>query len=142
MDDEAILARMSAKPGDAVDPKKIERDLGRLYGLGDEPLATPVVNGISKVYVPLTTDDFAELGEDFIEAAVAHIKRIGGYGEDQARRIATNVASLSDTDDVRVAAAEMAERALAAWGASDPRIAEAIAAAAEEVTGVERRPRP
>lgn len=108
----------------------------RLYSLADEPLARPVVNGISKVYVPLTTDGFAPLGDDFIEAAVAHIKRIGGYGENQARRIATKVAGLSDTDDVRLAASEMTQRALAAWGASDPRIAEAISAAAEEVTGI------
>lgn len=108
----------------------------RLYSLADEPLARPVVNGISKVYVPLTTDGFAPLGDDFIEAAVAHIKRIGGYGEDQARRIANNVSALSDSDDVRLAAAEMAQRALSAWGASDPRVAEAIAAAAEEITGI------
>jgi hypothetical protein len=107
----------------------------RLYSLADEPLARPVVNGISKVYVPLTTDGFAPLGDDFIEAAVAHIKRIGGYGENQARRIATKVADLSDDDGLRLAAAEMPQRALASWGASDPRIAEAISAAAEEVTG-------
>lgn len=108
----------------------------RLYSLGDEPLARPVVNGISKVYVPLTDEGFAPLGDDFIEAAVAHIKRIGGYGETAARRIANKVAAASDTDEVRTAAATMAQRALAAWGASDPRIAEAVAAAAEEITGI------
>jgi hypothetical protein len=111
----------------------------RLYSIADEPLARPVVNGISKVYVPLTADDLAPLGDDFVEAAVAHIKRIGGYSEETARRIAENVSALSDTDDLRAAAAEMTQRALSAWGASDPRVAEAISAAAEEITGV--RPR-
>jgi NTE family protein len=47
VDDEAILARMSAKPGDAVDPKKIERDLSRLYGLGE----------FSRVYYTVEADD-------------------------------------------------------------------------------------
>lgn len=108
----------------------------RLYSLADEPLARPVANGIHKTYVPLTTDGFAPLGDDFVEAAVGHIKRIGGYGEDRAREIARRVADLSDVDDVRHAAGEMSERALAAWGAADPRVAEAIAAAAEEVTGI------
>jgi NTE family protein len=47
VDDEAILARMSARPGDAVDTKKIERDLGRLYGLGE----------FSRVYYTVEADD-------------------------------------------------------------------------------------
>lgn len=108
----------------------------RLYSLGDEPLARPVVNGISKIYVPVAGEPLGPLGDDFIEAATAHIKRIGGYGEDTARRIAQNVSALSDTDDARAAATAMTQGAVAAWGASDPRVAEAISAAAEEVTGV------
>lgn len=47
VDDEAILARMSAKPGEAVDPKKIEQDLGRLYGLGE----------FSRVYYTVEADE-------------------------------------------------------------------------------------
>lgn len=47
VDDEAILARMSAKPGEAVDAKKIEQDLGRLYGLGE----------FSRVYYTIESDD-------------------------------------------------------------------------------------
>lgn len=47
VDNEAILARMSAKPGDAVDPKKIERDLNRLHGLGE----------FSRVYYTVESDD-------------------------------------------------------------------------------------
>lgn len=47
VDDEAILARMSAKPGEAVDAKKIEQDLGRLYGLGE----------FSRVYYTVEADD-------------------------------------------------------------------------------------
>lgn len=47
VDDEAILARMSARPGDAVDAKKIEQDLGRLYGLGE----------FSRVYYTIESDD-------------------------------------------------------------------------------------
>lgn len=47
VDDEAILARMSAKPGDTVDAKKIEQDLGRLYGLGE----------FSRVYYTIESDD-------------------------------------------------------------------------------------
>ena len=47
VDDEAILARMSAKPGEAVDAKKIEQDLGRLYGLGE----------FSRVYYTVEADE-------------------------------------------------------------------------------------
>lgn len=47
VDDEAILAHMSARPGEAVDAKKIEQDLGRLYGLGE----------FSRVYYTIESDD-------------------------------------------------------------------------------------
>lgn len=35
VDDAAVRAHITAQPGDAVDAKKIEDDLGRLYGLGE-----------------------------------------------------------------------------------------------------------
>ena len=35
MDDEALRTYLTTQPGDSVDAKKIEEDLGRLYGLGE-----------------------------------------------------------------------------------------------------------
>lgn len=35
MDDEAVRAYLGTRPGDRVEPKKIEEDLSRLYGLGE-----------------------------------------------------------------------------------------------------------
>ena len=35
MDDDALRTYLTTQPGDSVDPKKIEADLGRLYGLGE-----------------------------------------------------------------------------------------------------------
>ncbi|MBL8261106.1 MAG: patatin-like phospholipase family protein [Xanthomonadaceae bacterium] len=61
VDDEAILARMSAKPGDTIDTKKIEHDLGRLYGLGE----------FSRVYYTVESDD----REDTVLTYVARSRR-------------------------------------------------------------------
>lgn len=110
----------------------------RLYAKGEQ-LAEPVKHGISKVYVPLMPAQYTadELGDDFIEAAVARITRIGGYGPDQAETIARNVAAASVNPGVQEAASRIGMVPLAAWGAADPRITEAVMAAAEDVTGLQ-----
>ena len=46
MDDEAVRAYLGTRPGDTVEPKKIEEDLSRLYGLGE----------FSRVYYTVDTD--------------------------------------------------------------------------------------
>jgi NTE family protein len=46
MDDEALRAYLHTRPGDTVEPKKIEEDLSRLYGLGE----------FSRAYYTVDTD--------------------------------------------------------------------------------------
>lgn len=108
----------------------------RLYANGGPTLATPIVQGMHKVYVPLMPADYEAipLGEDFIAMATQRIVRIGGYNPAVAEGIARKAATASSGALTDVG--EMAMRPLAAWGASDPRVAEAVMAAAEQATGV------
>ncbi len=46
MDDEALRTYLTTQPGDSIDAKKIEDDLGQLYGLGE----------FSRAYYTVTTD--------------------------------------------------------------------------------------
>jgi NTE family protein len=46
MDDEALRAYLNTRPGDTIDPNKIEEDLSRLYGLGE----------FSRAYYTVDTD--------------------------------------------------------------------------------------
>jgi hypothetical protein len=109
----------------------------RLYARG-EPLAVPVQKGISKVYVPLMPATYAgeELTDDFIEAATRRIIQIGGYGPDQADQIARNAAAASVSPGIDEASRSIGFVPLSAWGASDPRLTDALLAAAEDVTGL------
>jgi hypothetical protein len=106
----------------------------RLYA-GDERLAQPAPDGISKVYVPLVEADPGVVDEQFISAISRRIFHIGGYSEQQAEDIARRVAG--GLDDAREAAdwSPGIQRALSAWGTSDPRIADAVMAATDEVLG-------
>ena len=47
MDDEALRAYLNSQPGDRIDAKKIEADLGQLYGLGE----------FSRVYYTVNNDE-------------------------------------------------------------------------------------
>jgi hypothetical protein len=110
----------------------------RLYAKGEQ-LALPAERGISKIYVPLMPATYVpdELGDDFIEAAVARIRRIGGFGDEQADTIARNVAAASVNPGIGEAAGRIGMVPLGAWGSADPRVTEAIMAAAEDVTGLQ-----
>jgi hypothetical protein len=105
----------------------------RMYANGGPTLATPIERGMHKAYVPLMPADYTSvgLGEDFIALATQRIVRIGGYHPDRAEAIARRVAATSLGPDPG-----MALKPLAAWASSDPRVADAIMAAAEQVTGI------
>lgn len=104
----------------------------RLYA--DERLATPVANGISKAYVPLVPTSVDMLGDDFVEAAARRIRMLGGYGPDRAERIARNVQA--GVERAREAAVDMSGYVpLSAWGSADPRVADAVMGAVDEVAG-------
>lgn len=106
----------------------------RLYANGGPTLAVPIQEGMHKVYVPLMPADYDPigLGDDFIALATKRITRIGGYSPVKAEEIARRVAATSMGTRVD----DMALTPLASWGASDPRVADAIMAAAEQVTGM------
>ena len=107
----------------------------RLYT--GEKLAKPTQDKISKVYVPLTDGPAEQLGTDFVDAATEAIVRIGGYHPDNAARIAQEFAEASTLDRINVNLGVL--HPLSAWGAQDPRVADALLEAAEQVTGVKGR---
>jgi hypothetical protein len=109
----------------------------RLYAAGDQPLASPVAEGISKVYVPMTDAPLGALGDDFVEAFVARARTIGGFGEDRLREIGQRMVAGSDSNELRLAAsnAQASHRPVTTWGHQDPRLADAAMAAYEQVTG-------
>jgi hypothetical protein len=107
----------------------------RLYT--GERLARPAADKISKVYVPLSDAPAQQLGTDFVEAATEAIYRIGGYHPENARAIAQEFADASTLDRTAVNLGTL--RPLSAWGAQDPRVADALLDAAEQVTGVRGR---
>lgn len=103
----------------------------RLYA-SDETLALPTQQGIRKVYVPMVRELPDALPPEFVEAVVRNIRYIGGYGEARARAIAQNVAD--SLTSAREAASSMTGHIpLSGWGAADPRVADAVMAAADEV---------
>jgi hypothetical protein len=109
----------------------------RLYAAGDTPLASPVAEGISKVYVPMVDGELGPLGDDFVEAFVARARTVGGFGEERLREIGQRMVASSDSNELRLAASsgQGAHRPLSTWSHQDPRLAEAAMAAYEQVTG-------
>lgn len=111
--------------------------LREMRAYSDDRMARPVAAGITKVYVPLRDDVPGPLGDDFRAAAARRISMVGGVGQERAQAIADNVAAGAAGDDlVEAAGLSGAQIPLSTWGASDPRVAEAVMAAYEEVTGV------
>jgi hypothetical protein len=109
----------------------------RLYA-ADEHLALPTANGISKIYTPMVTQPVQNLGDDFVASAARRIRMIGGYSQTQAEAIARNVQAGAERAG-EVAAHRSDAVPLSAWGTSDPRVADAVMGAADEVTGQRSR---
>lgn len=111
--------------------------LREMRGYDSDRMARPVANGISKVYVPMIDGSPDALVGDFVDAASKRISMIGGYSPERARVIAENVSMAANGDDVVAAAGLIGgpHVPLAAWGAADPRVAEAVMAAYQQVTG-------
>jgi hypothetical protein len=112
----------------------MQRKLREMRLYADEKLAVPVQHHISKIYVPMVRELPDALPPAFVEAAVRNIRYIGGYGEERARLIAQHVAD--SVASAREVATEMSGLVpLSGWGAADPRVADAVMAAADEALG-------
>jgi len=112
----------------------MQRKLQEMRLYSDDRLAVPTRQGVRKVYVPMVEQLPDALTEDFISAATRNIRYIGGYGEERARQIAQNVAdSVGAAHEIKDAARGLTP--LSGWGAADPRVSDAVMAAADQVLG-------
>jgi hypothetical protein len=104
----------------------------RLYA-SDERLAKPTVHGLTKVYVPFVGELPERLTDEFVDAATRQIRYIGGYSQEQAAGVARRVAD--QLTDPQTAGNFSGAIPLSAWGSADPRVADAVMSAADEVLG-------